>query len=625
MILRVRIATLVTLVGLLTMVGGIPVTTAAAPAYDLSSSYDVQADKRIQVQQTFTTSVTSAEAPLTSVNVPVIGKDMKSLTGRLLDGTALTTTGNESQHVVQVDFGNVTKKSRKWSFVVSYNAAVDSNFGKIEGFFFPPTIVPNIDVGKHSISISYDTSLGLASITSPKPATEKLTAGKETMTFESTKGAFSKTIGLHFGDSTVAEVALSQELNNSSWWWKSMTVVLPPDTNQQQVMIDSLTPRPSSIRLDEDGNIIAQYRLRPRQKLKLSGKVTVRMSAPVYALDGNTATVADFPELVRSRYTKLGVGVLANDTPVLTSLRDQYDKSLASSSKDKARELVTVLQQKGLAARLVRGVQFASSSSMVLHDWAEVYVPKAGWVTLDPDNSLDFAAADYSRLAGRIGEGDFVIGKGAIHFEPLSDLPKVDETPQLTSTNHMILPGVALNVVSVGMPKGLSTDDNALKQASGNIVELGSLAPLQSISTKRFLIGSKAFASEEVKFGTLADEQEITELVASSSRTSYLYMAGGLGVFILLIILRTVRLVLRRRASKRHVPTAVETPLPSLESMPELAAELAPSTQQPLPASPSMPQTATVIKPHQAIGVRPRMAYRDPLGQQRRKPPTLIQ
>lgn len=620
-----KLLSLIALSGLLTLWSGV-VVSAATPSFELASSYDIRSDKRFYIQQTFTSSGTSVEPPATSFSVPTVGGDMKNLVARLVDGTALTITGNESQHVVQVDFANIAKKNRNWSFVVTYNSNADSNFGKIEGFSIPSLNLTNLTILKHKVTVSYDPALGIGSVTGPKPISDTLTAGKKILTYESSTGVFAKPIGLYFGDATVANITITRELSNNGWWWKTLEITLPPDTNQQQTMLDSLTPKPHSLRLDEDGNIVAGFRLRPRQKITVNGKVLARLSVPTYSLDGNTSTVADFPDLVKSRYSKLSEGVLATDGPVVTSLRDLYTKNIESTSSDKARELITSLQQKGLAARLIQGVQFLSASQSKLHDWIEAYVPQVGWVTLDPDTGFEFATSDYARLAGRVGEGDFVISTAAIGFDPSSDLPKVSDSPQIVSTNRMLVPGVALGVTTVTMPKGIATDNNAVQYSNGVTTKLGSLAPLQTVSTRRFLLGGKAFSSEEVSYGTDVGGEELANPLKVTSRTSYSYLIYAAIVLLFFITLHVIRNILRKRASHRQ-PASVDPEMPVLSNIPEQPAAPAPPVALTPTSSPSTAQlpVQSSMAARPTIDVRPRMAYRDPISQQRRRPPTLIQ
>ncbi len=81
----------------------------------------------------------------------------------------------------------------------------------------------------------------------------------------------------------------------------------------------------------------------------------------------------------------------------------------SGSCRDSAWLLVQILRNLNLAARFVSGyiVQFPNGFTNItdndegttgLHAWAEVYIPGAGWIGLDPSNGL-FAAEGYVPLA----------------------------------------------------------------------------------------------------------------------------------------------------------------------------------------------------------------------------------
>jgi transglutaminase-like putative cysteine protease len=71
------------------------------------------------------------------------------------------------------------------------------------------------------------------------------------------------------------------------------------------------------------------------------------------------------------------------------------------SCRDSAWLLIQILRHMGLAARFVSGYAIKleeEQDSIDLHAWAEVYIPGAGWIGLDPTSGL-FAAGSYIPLA----------------------------------------------------------------------------------------------------------------------------------------------------------------------------------------------------------------------------------
>jgi uncharacterized protein (DUF2126 family)/transglutaminase-like putative cysteine protease len=197
-----------------------------------------------------------------------------------------------------------------------------------------------------------------------------------------------------------------------------------------------------------------------------------------WLVDLNSAIYRDIAYSVR-----MEVGV---QTP------DQTLERRVGSCRDSAWLLVAALRHFGLAARFVSGylVQLASDQQSLngpngptqdftdLHAWAEVYIPGAGWIGLDPTSAL-FAGEGHIPLAATPNPSSSAAITGAVDpsdvtLEFSNTVIRAHEDPRVTKpystaqTDHLMSLGAAvderlkaagLELTMGGEPTFVSADD----------------------------------------------------------------------------------------------------------------------------------------------------------------------
>ncbi len=562
---------------------------AASPLYKVRSSFDVEDDGRASATFIVEASSPSGQPNPTTLDFPIAGLDPDAFVVKYQDGQSLKSNYDEASKSLTIRLP--ASQLREWSFVLDYSTNITKQLGaitvsQVEGLNFG-----GMDIASQSVTISTDLSRGVAATIGPAPTDSQLTTGRQYVTWTEKKGPLNQAVGLMFGDQAVAKLDFRANLKNNSWWWQTMTITLPPDTNQQQVFIDSISPEPSSVTLDTDGNVLANYHLAPKQSVDVEAKATVVLNNIVYDLKGNNDSLSAIPQDLVDRYTVAtdvwvdgSIQVDTTDKPVIGIVEEVYNEIVKTQSgsvdatsgfdtvKNFSDQLVGELRAGGVPARTIIGTSTSNGNQLfseaIDHAWVEAYIPHIGWMSIDPYYEIfsdSFGTTD-ARKIGLVLRGieddyppenlEYVT---ANYVEEAAPEP-VTPIPELSAVKNMVLPGVALFTTKVQMPSGVIYD-NAGLDFSGKVVSLGSLAPLQNASVKSLVLFGKAFSSEDVNYGSLGTEGLQETLVSTTSTTSYIPMI----VLIILIFASiglavVIRKLMRKRHDKRKPPKSTADP-----------------------------------------------------------------
>lgn len=116
------------------------------------------------------------------------------------------------------------------------------------------------DVSSYNVSLKVPGTFGPLAYSSPQPRRDlfwiKEDFGK-------------KGINLAFGDYQIFDFKLGYHLKNPNLFPVQTEIPLPPETSYQKINLYSLEPLPFDVKVDKDGNWLAQYRLSPGQKIDI--------------------------------------------------------------------------------------------------------------------------------------------------------------------------------------------------------------------------------------------------------------------------------------------------------------------------------------------------------------------
>jgi hypothetical protein len=232
-----------------------------------------------------------------------------------------------------------------------------------------------------------------------------------------------------FGDFQLFDFKLSYHLENPYPEIGETEIALPPDTAFQQVAYQKITPEPLTVRIDEDGNWLARYRLEANQKYTVLAEGQVKIfSQP------KTISFTDFDKEVYLQPQKYwetdNILIQATakkfKTPrqiydyVIKTLDYDYDRVRRETERQGALRalqnpvqsicmeftdlFIALARAAGIPAREINGFAYTTNERLrplgleadVLHSWPEYWnEEKKLWTSVDPTWGKTTGGIDY--------------------------------------------------------------------------------------------------------------------------------------------------------------------------------------------------------------------------------------
>jgi len=281
----------------------------------------------------------------------------------------------------------------------------------------------------YKVSLSIPNSFGNEAYVSPSPMEVKNEDGRAVYVFD--KASVQKTgVTAGFGAFQVFSFTLNYHLENPLAKTASVDIAIPPDTALQRVYYQLINPKPENVYVDADGNWLATYILKPRQRIDVEAKGSVQIFAGPRPFPKSTAETlaanlkptefwqSDNPQ-IKELATNLGSAKAIYDY-VWQNLAYDYERvrpnverlgavrALASPQNAICMEFtdlfIALARSAGIPAREINGFAYTENPEIqplslvadVLHAWPEYWDEASkAWIPIDPTWASTTGGVDY--------------------------------------------------------------------------------------------------------------------------------------------------------------------------------------------------------------------------------------
>lgn len=333
-------------------------------------------------------------------------------------GTAISLTFNKSS----------VGQNNKLNFGISFDTSeIAQKFNNVWDINIPGVASQN-DFSSFNVSVVYPPSIGNPTYIKPLLLDQTASSSGNKLFF--TKQDLGDSgISIAFGNFQVYNLNLTYHLENKNLFPVSTEIALPPTTNYQDISIENISPAPTNVTTDKDGNWLAQYILQPAKSLniKVKGEAKVYLNPKSENLDSkllqdylkpqpywdtNNQKIENLAKELKTPYAIYQYVVKAlnydfsrveTNSPRLGALKalDNPDSAVCLEFTDL---FVTLARAAGIPAREINGYGYTNNSKTrplsfikdILHAWPEYYdFDKKSWVMIDPTWGNTTGGVDY--------------------------------------------------------------------------------------------------------------------------------------------------------------------------------------------------------------------------------------
>lgn len=326
--------------------------------------------------------------------------------------------GNKTTNITVIFPEKILGKDKSQEFTLEFTTA---DFARRLGNVWEisiPKLARSESLDNYHLTLSIPASFGAPANLTPAPSGKTETDGYKIYRFDSA-ALYQSGISATFGSEQWYDFSFNYNLSNPNFYPINTEVALPPDTPWQQVLYETLEPKPTQIRVDADGNWLATYPLAAAGNLDVlaTGSATLFLKPrPDFPWGINDQIdylqplkywESDQPRVKNLAATLSGprqiydyvVDNLIYDygrldsTPARLGAANALDNQNSALCMEFTDLFVALARASGISARAVNGYAYTDNSSLrplslkqdVLHAWPEYYDSERQlWRPIDP-------------------------------------------------------------------------------------------------------------------------------------------------------------------------------------------------------------------------------------------------
>lgn len=324
---------------------------------------------------------------------------------------------------------SVVGKGKKREFQIIYeNPSFAQRTGEVWEISIPK-LSSDADFRSYNLKLNVPQSFGLEAYISPKALSFNML--NDRLIYEFNKSQVIQTgITAGFGSFQVFSFTLNYHLDNPINKNTLIEIAIPPDTNLQKIYFSSVNPIPENVRIDLDGNWLASYSLKPKERMDIQVNGSVQIFAgPRTFLKPKDEILVKYlkqTEYWNSENPKIKELAQNYNNPkeiyefVINTLSYSYDRVTPESKRMGAVKalnetnlatcmeftdlFIAIARAAGIPAREINGFAYTENPKIqplsfvndVLHSWPEYWdFENQTWKQIDPTWASTTGGIDY--------------------------------------------------------------------------------------------------------------------------------------------------------------------------------------------------------------------------------------